>query len=213
MSAAPRLILASTSRYRRQLLDRFGLHYTVEKPEVDETAHVGEAPATISERLAREKAAAISIRYPDAWVIGSDQVCERDGIAIGKSGDHATATAQLAMASGKTLYFHTAVCLQRCPIQPNSMQSNSIQSNPIQPNSIQHMHRDCTQVVFRTLDAAEIERYLRAEKPYDCAGSFKCEGLGISLFERIISEDPTALIGLPLIALAKMLRAAGFHLP
>ena len=203
MSAAPRLILASTSRYRRQLLDRFGLPYTVEKPEVDETTHAGEAPAAMSERLARAKAAAISIRYPDAWVIGSDQVCERDGIAIGKSGDHATATAQLAMASGKTLRFHTAVCLQRGPIQPDS----------IQPNSIQRMHRDCTQVVFRTLDAAEIERYLRAEEPYDCAGSFKCEGLGISLFECIVSEDPTALIGLPLIALAKMLRAAGFHLP
>ena len=203
MSAVPQLILASTSRYRRQLLDRLGLRYTVEKPGVDETAHAGEAPAAMSERLARAKAAAISMRYPDAWVIGSDQVCERDGIAIGKSGDHATATAQLTMASGKTLRFHTAVCLQRGPIQPNS----------IQPNSIQHVHRDCTEVAFRTLDAAEIERYLRAEQPYDCAGSFKCEGLGISLFERIVNEDPTALIGLPLIALAKMLRAAGFHLP
>ena len=198
MSAAPELILASTSRYRRQLLDRVSLPYTVEKPDVDETPHADESPAAMSERLARAKAAAISMRYPDAWVIGSDQVCERDGIAIGKSGDHATATAQLTMASGKTLRFHTAVCLQR---------------GPIQPCSIQHMHRDCTQVVFRTLDAAEIERYLRAEEPYDCAGSFKCEGLGITLFERIVSEDPTALIGLPLIALTRMLRAAGFQLP
>ena len=198
MSAAPELILASTSRYRRQLLDRVSLPYTVEKPDVDETPHADESPAAMSERLARAKAAAISMRYPDAWVIGSDQVCERDGIAIGKSGDHASATAQLTMASGKTLRFHTAVCLQR---------------GPIQPSSIQHMHRDCTQVVFRTLDAAEIERYLRAEEPYDCAGSFKCEGLGITLFERIVSEDPTALIGLPLIALTRMLRAAGFQLP
>ena len=208
MSAVPQLILASTSRYRRQLLDRLGLRYTVEKPGVDETAHAGEAPAAMSERLARAKAAAISMRYPDAWVIGSDQVCERDGIAIGKSGDHATATAQLAMASGKTLRFHTAVCLQRGQIQPDSIPPDSIQ-----PNSIQYMHRDCTEVVFRTLDAAEIERYLCAEQPYDCAGSFKCEGLGITLFERIVNEDPTALIGLPLIALARMLRAAGFHLP
>ena len=203
MSDASRLILASASPYRRQLLDRLGLAYMVEKPEVDETAHAGESPAAMSERLACAKAAVVSIRHPDAWVIGSDQVCERDGLAIGKSGDHTTAVAQLTAASGKAVRFHTAVCLQRGPIQPS----------PIQPSSNQHMHRDCTEVVFRALDAAEIERYLRAEQPYDCAGSFKCEGLGISLFERIASEDPTALIGLPLIALARMLRAAGFQLP
>ena len=193
MSATPRLILASSSRYRRQLLDRLGLVYTVEKPDVDETTHPGESPAALSERLACAKSAAISRRHPDAWVIGSDQVCERDGSAIGKSGDHATATAQLAAASSQTLRFHTAVCLQH--------------------GAVQRMHRDCTQVAFRALDAVEIERYLRAEQPYDCAGSFKCEGLGIALFERIASEDPTALIGLPLIALARMLRAAGFALP
>jgi septum formation protein len=197
VSDASRLILASTSPYRRQLLDRLGLAYTVEKPEVDEFAHAGESPAAMSERLARAKAAAVSMRHPDAWVIGSDQVCEREGLAIGKSGDHATAVEQLTAASGKAVRFHTAVCLQR---------------GPIQSGAIQHMHRDCTEVVFRALDAAEIERYLRAEQPYDCAGSFKCEGLGISLFERIDSEDPTALIGLPLIALARMLRAAGFQL-
>jgi septum formation protein len=193
VSHATRLILASTSPYRRQLLDRLGLAYTVEKPDADETAHTGESPAAMSERLARAKAAAVSMHHADAWVIGSDQVCERDGIAIGKSGDHATAVAQLTAASGKTVRFHTAVCLQR--------------------GTIQHMHRDCTQVVFRALGAVEIERYLRTEQPYDCAGSFKCEGLGISLFERIDTEDPTALIGLPLIALARMLRAAGFQLP
>jgi septum formation protein len=193
VSDASRLILASTSPYRRQLLDRLGLDYTVEKPEVNETALAGESPATMSERLALAKAADVSRRHPDAWVIGSDQVCERDGIAIGKSGDHATAVDQLTSASGKTLRFHTSVCLQR--------------------GSVQHLHRDCTEVAFRVLDAAEIERYLRTEQPYDCAGSFKCEGLGISLFERIASEDPTALIGLPLIALARMLRKAGFRLP
>ncbi len=189
----PALILASTSPYRRQLLDRLCLPYTVEKPEVDETPQRNEPPAALAERLARAKAAAISLRHPDAWVIGSDQVCERDGIAVGKSASHAIASAQLAAASGKTVRFHTAVCLQR--------------------DGIQHAHRDLTEVAFRPLDAAQIERYLRAEQPYDCAGSFKCEGLGIVLFERIHSEDPTALIGLPLIALARMLRSAGYRLP
>jgi septum formation protein len=188
-----RLILASTSRYRRELLERLGLAFTVEKPGVDEAAQPGESPAALSERLARAKAAAISIRHPDAWVIGSDQVCERDGIAIGKSGDHAAALVQLAAASGRTLRFHTAICLQR--------------------DGQQHVYRDLTDVVFRTLDAAEIERYLRIEQPYDCAGSFKCEGLGIALFERIHSEDPAALIGLPLIALARLLRTVGYRLP
>jgi septum formation protein len=188
-----RLILASTSRYRRELLERLGLAFTVEKPGVDEAAQPGESPAALSERLARAKAAAISIRHPDAWVIGSDQVCERDGIAIGKSGDHAAALVQLAAASGRTLRFHTAICLQR--------------------DGKQHVHRDLTDVVFRTLDAAEIERYLRIEQPYDCAGSFKCEGLGIALFERIHSEDPAALIGRPLIALARLLRTVGYRLP
>ncbi len=193
MSDASRLILASASPYRRQLLDRLGLAYTVEKPEVDESWRAGESPVAMSERLARAEAAAVSMRHPDAWVIGSDQVCERDGLAIGKSGDHAAAVDQLTSASGKTLRFHTSVCLQR--------------------GTVRHAHRDCTEVVFRALDDSEIDRYLRAEQPYDCAGSFKCEGLGISLFERIASEDPTALIGLPLIALARMLRAAGFQLP
>ena len=189
----PVLILASTSLYRRQLLDRLGLPYTVETPDVDETPHSDESPAALSERLARAKATAISLRHPDAWVIGSDQVCERDGIAVGKSADHAIATTQLVAASGKAVRFHTAVCLQR--------------------GGIQHAHRDLTEVVFRVLDAAQIERYLRAEQPYDCAGSFKCEGLGIVLFERIDNQDPTALIGLPLIALARMLRSAGYRLP
>lgn len=189
----PQLILASTSPYRRQLLERLGLPFSIERPEVDETAQTGEAPSAMSERLARAKAATVAKHHPGAWVIGSDQVCERDGAAIGKSGDLLTAAAQLAAASGQTLRFHTAICLQR--------------------DGIQHTHRDLTSVVFRALDAAEIERYLRIEQPYDCAGSFKCEGLGIALFERINSEDPTGLIGLPLIALARLLRAAGFQLP
>jgi len=193
VSDTPRLILASTSPYRRQLLDRLGLAYTVEKPEVDEAARAGESPAALSERLAYAKAAAVSARHPDAWVIGSDQVCDRDDVAIGKSGNHAAAVAQLMAASGKTLRFHTSVCLSR--------------------DTAWSVHRDVTEVAFRALDASEIERYLRSEAAYDCAGSFKCEGLGIALFERIESEDPTALIGLPLIALARMLRNAGFPLP
>ncbi len=193
MTDTPLLILASTSIYRRQLLDRLGLAYTVEKPDIDEVALPGESPAALAERLARAKAAAVSARHPHAWVIGSDQVCERDGTAIGKSGEHTAAVAQLAAASGRTLRFHTAVCLLR--------------------GAAHSGHHDLTEVAFRTLDASEIERYLRAERPYDCAGSFKCEGLGIALFERIASEDPTALIGLPLIALARMLRHAGFSIP
>lgn len=195
MSVPPRLILASTSLYRRQLLDRFGLPYAVVAPGIDESALPGEAPAALSARLAQTKAAAVARLHPDAWVIGSDQVAERDGEAIGKPGDAARAAAQLRAASGRVLRFHTAVCLHR-------LESGDA-----------FAHRDVTDVVFRTLDADCIARYLRAETPYDCAGSFKSEGLGIVLFESIRSEDPTALVGLPLIALARMLRTAGFALP
>ncbi|MEO5596283.1 MAG: Maf family nucleotide pyrophosphatase [Lysobacteraceae bacterium] len=186
-------MLASTSSYRRQLLDRLRVPYRVAKPDVDEQPLPAETPDALSERLAQAKATAVQAAFPDAWIIGSDQVCERDGKSIGKSGDMATAMAQLRSASGRKLRFHTAVCVL---------------------HGEQHqLHRDCTDVQFRKLDDHEIERYLQAEKPFDCAGSFKCEGLGISLFESIRSDDPTALIGLPLIALARMLRAAGFMVP
>ena len=190
-----RLILASTSIYRRQLLDRFALPYEVVAPKVDESPRAGEAPAALAERLARAKADAVAALHPDAWVIGSDQVAECDGVAIGKPGGHARAVEQLRAASGRVLRFHTAICLRH------------------RASDAAHAHRDVTEVAFRTLDEATIERYLLAEKPYDCAGSFKSEGLGIALFAAIRSEDPTALIGLPLIALARMLRAAGFDLP
>jgi len=192
---AARLILASTSVYRRQLLDRLALPYSVASPTTDEAALPNELPSALSERLARAKADAVAALNPDAWVIGSDQVAERDGMALGKPGDHANAVAQLRAASGRTLRFHTAVCL-RCVATDVAL-----------------IHRDVTEVVFRALDDASIERYLRAERPYDCAGSFKSEGLGIALFESIRSDDPTALIGLPLIALARMLREAGFSIP
>lgn len=192
---APRLILASTSIYRRQLLDRLRLAYAVESPGVEEAAKPGEAPATLAMRLARAKAEAVASRHPDAWVIGSDQVAEREGTLLGKPGDHARAAAQLRAASGKLVRFHTAVCLRHF----ESDQSFT--------------HGDRTDVRFRELDEAAIERYLAAEKPYDCAGSFKSEGFGIALFESIRNDDPTALVGLPLIALATMLREAGFDLP
>ena len=192
---AARLVLASTSIYRRQLLDRFGLPYSVVSPATDETPLPGEMPDALSERLARAKAETVATLYPGAWVIGSDQVAERDGIALGKPGDHANAVAQLRAASGRALRFHTAICV-RCVTA-----------------GVARIHRDVTEVFFRALDDDSIERYLRAEHPYDCAGSFKSEGLGIALFESIRSDDPTALIGLPLVALAGMLREAGFNVP
>ncbi len=191
----PQLILASTSAYRRQLLDRLALPYTVVSPATDEAPLPGEAPDAIAERLARAKADAVATLHPGAWVIGSDQVAERDGEALGKPGDHPGAVAQLRAASGRILRFHTAVCL-RCVAVDAAV-----------------VHRDVTDVAFRALDEDSIERYLHAERPYDCAGSFKSEGLGIALFDSIRSDDPTALIGLPLIALARMLRRAGFRIP
>jgi septum formation protein len=195
MPIQPQLVLASTSIYRRQLLDRLGLSYTVEAPATDETPKPHETPHALAERLARAKADAVAALHPGSWVIGSDQVAERNGIALGKSGDHAGAVAQLTAASGQHVRFHTAVCL-RCVGADVAL-----------------AHRDLTEVAFRVLDADTIERYLRAERPYDCAGSFKSEGLGIALFESIRSNDPTALIGLPLIAMARMLREAGFNIP
>ncbi len=193
--AAPRLVLASTSRYRRELVGRLGLPFETIGPEVDETALPGEIPAAQAERLAQAKAQAIAARDPEAWVIGSDQVTELDGHALGKPGDHARAVEQLRRASGRELRFHTALCLTCVE------------------GAAAWLHRDVTTVRFRTLTPAEIERYLLAERPYDCAGSFKSEGLGITLFDAIDSRDPTALIGLPLIALAALLRRAGFTLP
>lgn len=190
-----RLILASTSRYRGELLQRLGLPFDTARPEVDESALPGESPAAMAQRLAAAKAAAVATEHPAAWVIGSDQVAERDGAALGKPGDHATAVAQLRAASGRELHFHTGLCLMRAT------------------DGSRFEHLDLTTVRFRDLDADEIERYLQAERPYDCAGSFKSEGLGIALFDAIENRDPSALIGLPLIALAGMLRQAGFVLP
>lgn len=189
------LILASTSIYRRELLARLGLPFEVARPEVDETPLSGEAPIGLSERLAEAKARSVGVRNPQAWVIGSDQVAELNGHALDKPGSFERAADQLAASSGNCVAFHTAATLYR------------------HADRRAHRLRDLTVVRFRTLSNVEIERYLHSEQPYDCAGSFKAEGLGITLFDSIESRDPTALIGLPLIGLAAALRLAGFVLP
>ncbi len=190
-----RLILASTSRYRRELLQRLGLAFFCEAPDVDETPLAGEAPAQLAARLARAKAEAVRARHMDSFVIGSDQVAELKGQSLGKPGDHAAAVRQLRVCQGQEVIFHTAVCVLDAH------------------TDVRHAFVDETRVIFRQLSGDEIERYLDVERPYDCAGSFKSEGLGVTLFESIHNVDPTALIGLPLIALAHALRACGYRLP
>lgn len=190
-----RLILASTSPYRRELLSRLGLPFTVEKPHVDETPLPRESTEALATRLARAKAWAVATQHPEDWVIGSDQVADLDGRALGKPGNPLTAHAQLRDCAGRSVVFHTAFSLVQA-----------------QTNSEFH-GCDETRVRFRELGDDEIARYIASEQPFDCAGSFKCEGLGISLFSAIDNRDPTALIGLPLIDLAHTLRKAGFRLP
>jgi septum formation protein len=194
-----RLVLASTSRYRRELLERLRLPFDVARPDTDETPLAGEAPAALAARLAEAKAAAVARLAPGAWVLGSDQVAELDGAPLGKPGGREAAIAQLAAMSGRTIAFHTGVCLVR----------DGPAGNGAAPLSA----ADITRVRFRRLERAEIARYVDAEQPFDCAGSFKSEGLGIALFDGIESDDPTALVGLPLIATARLLRQAGFALP
>ncbi|MCD9045988.1 Maf family protein [Luteimonas sp. MHLX1A] len=188
------LILASTSRYRRELLERLQLPFTTERPDVDETPLPGEAPAALASRLAVAKAREVARLHPGAWVIGSDQVAGFDGHALGKPGSRDAAIAQLQSMSGSSVQFLTAVALCR---------GDALAGEAL----------DTTTVTFRCLRRAEIERYVDAEQPLDCAGSFKSEGLGIALFDAIETRDPTALIGLPLIATARLLRDAGFVLP
>ena len=197
-SAMPRLILGSTSPYRRELLARLGVPFETQAPEVDESALPGEAPAALAARLAMAKAEAVSALQPGAWVIGSDQVAELDGCALGKPHRRDAAIAQLQALSGREARFHTALCLARVT---DDGQRSCLRS------------LDLTVVRFRPLTGAEIERYVDAEQPLDCAGSFKCEGLGIALFDAIETADPTALVGLPLIATARLLREAGFTVP
>ncbi len=195
-SPAPRpLVLGSTSVYRRELLQRLRLPFTVAAPAVDETPLPGEPPAQLAQRLALAKAHAVATLHPGAVVIGSDQVADLAGQPLGKPGDHARATAQLQRMRGHTVVFHTAVAVV--------CHASGFVQTDLAP----------VRVRFRELSDAEIERYLRAEQPYDCAGSAKSEGLGISLLEAIDSDDPTALIGLPLIRTCRLLRAAGLVLP
>ena len=195
-SSPPRLILASSSTYRRALLERLRLPFEVMVPDIDERALPGEAPETTGLRLARCKAQAVAARAPGSVVIGSDQVATLDGEQIGKPGNHANALAQLQKMRGRRVVFHSALCLwdDRAPALTGGAQLENVQ----------------TLVTFRDLPDAELDAYLHLEQPYDCAGSAKNEGLGIAILERIDSTDPTALTGLPLIALTGMLRKAGF---
>ena len=186
-----RLVLASTSRYRRELLARLRLPFDVEAPEVDERPLAGEAPGAMASRLALAKASAVGGRHAEAVVIGSDQVADLDGQGLGKPGDHERATAQLRAMRGRVVVFQTAVAVV-CA-------ATGFAESALVPITVR----------MRALSDAEIERYLRAEAPYDCAGSAKIETLGIALVESVASDDPTALIGLPLIQVSALLRAAG----
>ena len=188
-----RLILASTSKYRKELLSRLGLSFETISPEVDEAPLPNETPELMAIRLAQAKALAVSLSNPSAYVIGSDQVVDLNGLAMGKPGGHAKAVAQLQKLRGQTVNFHTAVCVAHAG---SAKTVNAI-----------------TEVKFRELGDDVLETYLLAETPYDCAGSAKSEGLGICLLEHVRSDDPTALIGLPLITVCTLLRDAGFSIP
>ena len=188
------VVLGSTSRYRRELLSRLRLPFEVAAPEVDETPQAGEAPQALARRLALAKAHAVAARHPQAAVIGSDQVADLDGEPLGKPGTHERAVQQLRRMRGRTVVFQTALAVV--------CRDTGFEQIDLAP----------VRVRFRDLSDAEIEAYLRAEQPYDCAGSAKSEGLGIALLDAIESDDPTALVGLPLIRTCRMLRAAGVEL-
>lgn len=187
----PPLILGSTSRYRRELLARLRLPFDVQAPDVDEAPRPGERPAELAVRLALAKARAVAQRAPHAVVIGSDQVADLDGEPVGKPGTRERAVAQLSRMSGRTVVFQTAVCVVRF--------GTGFERSELAPVTVR----------FRDLSPTEIERYLRLEQPYDCAGSAKSETLGIALLSAIESDDPTALVGLPLIRTCRLLRLAG----
>ncbi|KRD48382.1 septum formation inhibitor Maf [Acidovorax sp. Root275] len=189
------LVLGSTSRYRRELLQRLNLPFDVAAPDVDETPLPGEAPRALALRLALAKARAVAQQHPEAVVIGSDQVADLAGEPLGKPGLYERAVEQLRQMRGQTVIFQTALA-----VVCTATGFEQVDLAPVE-------------VKFRDLSDAEIERYLRAEQPYDCAGSAKSEGLGIALLDAIHSDDPTALIGLPLIRTCRMLRAAGLVLP
>ncbi len=195
MRPSLRIVLASSSTYRKALIARLGLDCRAVAPDIDECALPTEAPAATALRLAQAKARRIAEREPAALIIGSDQVAVMDTQQVGKPGTHAAAVLQLQAMSGKTVVFHTALCLL-------NSETNAVQLANVP-----------TTVRFRKLNVAQIERYLQQDQPYDCAGSAKIEALGISLVEQVESDDPTALIGLPLIALVTMLQKEGIHIP
>ncbi|MBI2728676.1 MAG: septum formation inhibitor Maf [Polaromonas sp.] len=188
------LVLGSTSRYRRELLARLHIPFEVAAPDVDETPSAGEAPRALAERLALAKAHAVAKKFPEAVVIGSDQVADLNGQPLGKPGTHEKAVAQLRQMRGQTVIFQTALAVV---CQATGFEARDIAA---------------VKVTFRDLSDDEIENYLRIEQPYDCAGSAKSEGLGIALLSSIDSDDPTALVGLPLIRTCQMIRAAGISL-
>lgn len=191
---AGRLVLASSSSYRRELLDRLGLAFCAVAPKIDETPLGGEIPAATSVRLAEAKARAVADGYPRALIIGCDQVAAFDGVAIGKPRDRGDALAQLTAMRGRTIVFHTALALLNAP-------TGRCQTALVDVAS-----------TFRSLSDEQLAAYVDRDQPYDCAGSVKCESLGIALFSRIASDDPTALIGLPLIRLADMLAVEGVQI-
>ena len=193
-SPARRLVLGSTSRYRRELMQRLCIPFDVAAPDVDETPQDHESPHDLACRLALAKARAVAALHPDAVVIGSDQVADLGGEPLGKPGTHERAVAQLRRMRGRTVVFQTAVAVV------------------CQDTGFAQTDLAAVRVVFRNLSDAEIEAYLRTEQPYDCAGSAKSEGLGIALLEAIDNDDPTALVGLPLIRTCRLLRAAGVAL-
>ncbi|AVZ80673.1 septum formation inhibitor Maf [Zoogloeaceae bacteirum Par-f-2] len=190
-----KLVLASTSAYRRMLLERFGIPFITDRPDVDETPHPGETPPQTAERLAIAKARAVAATHPEALIIGSDQVAYLGDEIFGKPGTVERAIAQLQRMRGKTVVFHTALAVLNTT-------SGRLQCQGV-----------ATSVRFRMLTDTEIIRYVNKERPLDCAGSAKSEGLGITLLDALSGDDPTALIGLPLIALSRMLRAEGLELP
>jgi len=189
----PHLVLASTSPFRKQILEKLQLEFSTDSPEINESRLEGESPEQLVARLAEQKAIAVAERHPNSLIIGSDQVAVNDGQILGKPGDHEKAVAQLKSASGKRVTFLTGLCLYN-----SATGDRQVEVVPFG-------------VVFRELSESQIENYLKAEKPYNCAGSFKSESMGIALFERLEGEDPNTLIGLPLIRLVRMLEAEGMR--
>jgi septum formation protein len=189
------LVLASSSPFRRELLQRLGLNFSTDTPDIDEQALDGETPATLVQRLATEKAQSVAKKHPQALIIGSDQVACIDSGILGKPGNRKNAIAQLMAASGKTVTFYTGLCLFN-----SATQNSQVLCEPFQ-------------VTFRHLNEEQVTRYVDKEQPFNCAGSFKSEGLGVSLFERLNGDDPNSLIGLPLIQLIRFLANEGIMLP